>query len=106
MDVRRCWDVMFKTTILRDYPKLAESADAIKRRVLHYCHWPSFITCGGMMVDFLPCVDLLISSILAIDTNEWRNDALNSFGEAYQNFKVLSAMEQSIRESRVVSLAD
>ena len=75
MDVRRCADARFRTAILQDYPALIAKANDIKRRVLHYCRWVSFIICGGGMIDFLPRAELLGASFCGIDTNEWRNDS-------------------------------
>jgi glycosyltransferase involved in cell wall biosynthesis len=91
MDVRRCSDPMFKAAILRDYPMLTEKADEIRRRVLHYCRWASFIICGGVMIDFLPRADLLITSILGIDTNEWRDAGPHVAQRNTASIKILHA---------------
>ena len=97
MDVRRCSDAMFKSAILQDYPVLAEKADEIERRVQHYCRWVSCIVCGGVMVDFLPRADVLITSILGIDTNEWRDDpsTRTDQNESSARLKILHAPNHS-----------
>jgi glycosyltransferase involved in cell wall biosynthesis len=73
-DVRLCADATSKVAIMQDYPALGVNADKIERRVMHYCRWASFVVCGGVMVDFLPRADLLVTSFCGIDADEWRDD--------------------------------
>ena len=72
MDVRRFRNPAARDAVLQDYPALADHADRIARRVRHQSRWSSVIVCGGMMVDFLPRHDVLVTSPLAVDTEEWR----------------------------------
>jgi hypothetical protein len=75
-DVRLCADAISKVAIMQDYPALGVNADGVERRVMHYCRWVSFVVCGGVMVDFLPRADLLVTSFCGIDADEWRDDGV------------------------------
>lgn len=74
LDLRLCRDAQTREAILADYPLYGKSFQDIARRVAYYTRWASFILCGGNLVDFLPRFDLLVSSVLAIDVQEWSNN--------------------------------
>jgi glycosyltransferase involved in cell wall biosynthesis len=72
IDVRRCRDPATREALLNDYPQLERQRRQVARRVAHYSRWVPCIVCGGVMVDFLPRFDILVTSALSLNTEEWR----------------------------------
>ena len=56
--------------LLRDYPQIAETADAVTERVDYFARWAD-VMIRNYQYGYLPRADILWPTILAIDTDEW-----------------------------------
>ena len=57
--------------LLRDYPAIARTGDAVRRRVLWFCRWADLVI-RNYQYGFLPRGDVLWPTIVALDTERWR----------------------------------
>lgn len=71
IDIRRCPDAATREAMMADYPELVSRARLVRRRVDHLVRWASLVVCAGPMIDYLPRYDVLVTSTLAIDIDEW-----------------------------------
>jgi glycosyltransferase involved in cell wall biosynthesis len=58
--------------VLRDYPLLADHADATRRRVLHFCRWADVVI-RNFQPGFLPRHDVVWGTMIGIDIEQWRS---------------------------------
>jgi Glycosyl transferases group 1 len=56
--------------LLRDYPEFVETADRTRARVDWFCRW-SDVVIRNWQFGYLPRRDVVWTTMLAIDTNEW-----------------------------------
>ena len=58
--------------LLRDYPVLADTGDAVRRRVLYFCRWADLVI-ANYQYGFLPRADAMWPTMIAIDTDHWHD---------------------------------
>lgn len=63
--------------LLRDYPALAHTGDAVRRRVLYFCRWADLVI-RNYQYGYLPRADVLWPTMIAIDAAHWHDRGENS----------------------------